>query len=244
MIIIRIATLLAILASMVACTDNPTTSQLTEDEINALIDARVAVEIAKMANEDTSLTPQEISQTALQSLVYIRIKTPAIDYTSSAFVVGDGLIATCSHNLDGMISGTAELVSTGEKQPFSDNVFLNTNADLAIVEVKGLSARALALGNSDEVQIGDPIFVAGNPRDWKGTFSDGIISSIRPNGYWIVKDEVFQITAPISLGSSGSPVLNQQAEVIGVLYASDVTGQNLNFAVPVNPLKKLLATIR
>ena len=80
----------------------------------------------------------------------------------------------------------------------------------------------------------------GNPRGLEGTFSDGIISSVRPVG----SDKLIQITAPLSPGSSGGPVLNRRGEVIGVSVLTIRDGQNLNFAIPSNYLKTLLTKVR
>ena len=79
----------------------------------------------------------------------------------------------------------------------------------------------------------------GNPRGLEGTFSQGIISSIRKVG----TDKILQLTAPISPGSSGGPVLNDKGQVIGVSVATFRGGQNLNFAIPSNYLKKLIEHI-
>ena len=84
------------------------------------------------------------------------------------------------------------------------------------------------------------MYVAGNPLGLEGTFSDGIISGRRDSAG---KKERLQMTAPISPGSSGGPVLNRKGEVIGVstsLY-NPLFGQNLNFAVPSKALQALLA---
>ena len=70
----------------------------------------------------------------------------------------------------------------------------------------------------------------------EGAFSQGIISGIRKVG----SEKLLQITAPISPGSSGGPVLNTKGEVIGVSVATFRGGQNLNFAVPSNYLKALI----
>ena len=115
------------------------------------------------------------------------------------------------------------------------------NHDLAIVKVKGvkiigINVPALPLGDSDAVQIGDKVYVAGNPEGLEGTFSDGIISAIRGNS----TDKIFQMTAPISPGSSGGPVLNDSGKVIGISVGGMEHGQNLNFAIPVNYLKPLV----
>jgi serine protease Do len=76
---------------------------------------------------------------------------------------------------------------------------------------------------------GERIFVIGNPLGtWEGSVTDGIVSAIRtiPN-----VGEIIQITAPVSMGSSGSPVINMQGQIIGMASLMDVRGQNLNFAV-------------
>src|SRR5204863_6034806 len=65
----------------------------------------------------------------------------------------------------------------------------------------------------------------------------GIVSSLRQNE----GERIIQITAPISHGSSGGPVLNNQGRVIGVAFGSLVAGQALNFAIPATALSSLLA---
>jgi hypothetical protein len=87
------------------------------------------------------------------------------------------------------------------------------------------------------VAVGDEVYVVGNPQGLEGTFSQGIVSSVRQVG----PDSLLQITAPISPGSSGGPVLSAQGKVIGVAVATFRGGQNLNFAVPASYLTPLLA---
>ena len=86
------------------------------------------------------------------------------------------------------------------------------------------------------VAIGDTVYAAGNPEGFEGTFSEGVISGIRGTD----DDKRFQITAPISSGSSGGPVLNTRAEVIAVCVSVVSAGQNINFAVPSNYLYPLI----
>ena len=225
------------------CADKPTEPELTEEEIEALIDERVAAELAKMAKDD-ALSPQEIAQIALKSTVYLRVKTQDKFYYGSGFVVGEGLIATCEHVLEGMVSGTAEPIFDEKKYSLAGVLAASEKHDLAIVEVQGFNAPALPLGDSDTVQIGETVYVVGNPRKWKGTFSEGIIGGIRPEGSHFVEGEVLQITAPTATGSSGGPVLNKNGEVIAVHSETELGAENLNFAVSVNHLKALLKTIQ
>ena len=111
--------------------------------------------------------------------------------------------------------------------------------DLVILKISVPGAQVISLDDSDTVQIGSPIYAVGNPRGLEGTFSQGIISSIRKVG----TDKILQLTAPISPGSSGGPVLNDKGHVVGVSVATFRGGQNLNFAIPSNYLKKLMEQI-
>ena len=206
-----------LLISFLACADKPTTPDtLTEEEIAALVDARVAEEIAKMSAEVDTLTPQEIAQIALRSTVYLSVNTQKKTYYGSGFVVGEGLIATCEHVLEGMTSATVESVFDEKQYPVTAVLAVSKKHDLAIVRAEGFTAPALPLGDSDTVRVGETVYVAGNPKKWKGTFSEGIIGGIRPDGSHFVEGEVLQITAPTAPGSSGGPVLNTNGEVIAV----------------------------
>ena len=224
------------------CADTPTAPDtLTEEEIAALVDARVAEEIAKMFDAEVdTLTPQEIAEIALRSTVYLSVKTQEKNYYGSGFVVGEGLIATCEHVLEGMITGTVESVLDEKSYPITEVLAVSEEHDLAIVRVEGFTAPPLPLGDSDTAQVGETVFVAGNPKKLKGTFVQGIISAIRNES----KGRVIQITAPASPGSSGGAVLNTDAAVIGVLSETETGGEGLHFAVSVNHLKALLKTIQ
>jgi hypothetical protein len=84
-------------------------------------------------------------------------------------------------------------------------------------------------------EVGSRIYAIGSPNGLTGTISEGIVSSIR-NMEGI---EMIQITAPISPGSSGGPVLDNNGNVIGIAKGTFSSGQNLNFAVPSKLIKAL-----
>ena len=191
----------------------------------------------------TALTPQEIAQTALGSTVLLVIKRSwGRSSLGSGFVVHDGQIATNYHVIKGIRSGYAKLVGGTTEYAIETILAVDKERDLAIVKVTGIRAPTLPLGDSDAVQIGDIVYVAGNPQGLEGTFSEGIISAIRPEGNNLVQGTILQMTAPISPGSSGGPVLDDSGEVIGVSVGYYEGGQNLNLAIPVNYLKPLIAT--
>ncbi len=101
--------------------------------------------------------------------------------------------------------------------------------DLVLLKLTGKDLPFLPLGNSDKTEVGTRIAVIGSPLGLEGTLSEGIVSAVRNlfgDQGWL------QITAAISPGSSGSPVLNDKAQVIGITTFLMRGGQSLNFAVP------------
>lgn len=98
--------------------------------------------------------------------------------------------------------------------------------DLAIIETEKIKSH-LSLDTISEPAIGSKIFTIGNPRGLTGTISEGIISAKRKNDY-----DLIQITAPISPGNSGGPLINEKGNVIGISTFTLKNSQNLNFAIP------------
>ena len=186
--------------------------------------------------------PQEIAKTALGSTVHLSVRdAEGESWTGSGFVVDDDQIATNYHVIDNMSVGGVRLVGKEEIYPIEAILAGDKERDLAIIKVAGINAPALPLGDSDTVEVMDTIYVAGNPQGLEGTVVPGHISAIRQS-----RDRLplkfFQMTAPISQGSSGGPVCNKKGEVIGISFATVLDGQNLNFAIPVNYLKALMPT--
>ena len=203
------------------------------------------VEVVQPLPTTPALTVPEIAEIALDSTVYLRVKNPENKVASaSGFVIGEGLIVTSYHVIEDMLTGsTASLVNSDLIHPIEFIVVADKAHVLVILKSSGISAPPLLLGDSDAVRIGDTAYVAGNPKGYLGTFSVGYISAIQFSDP-LVADKVLQMTAPISRGSSGGPVLNDRGEVIGIVSSIENDGQLLNFATPVNFLKSLLATIR
>jgi hypothetical protein len=155
----------------------------------------------------------------------------------SGFFVADGVIATNAHVIEGAFSGTAKLIGSSQKAQILGSITVDRHADLALLKV-GTKAPSLPLGPSANPTVGDNVYVVGNPLGLEGTFSEGIISGVRSIG----ADSILQMTAPISPGSSGGPVMDSTGAVIGVSVATFQDGQNLNLAVPVSYLSRLLSS--
>jgi len=190
------------------------------------------------ANSVHAQTAQEIAQRAFGSTVLLVMEDANGQPLSlgSGFVVRDGEIASNLHVVEGAARGYAKLVGQKTKYDLEGVTAVDPERDLVVLKISARS-QALPLGNSDAVQVGEPVYAVGNPQGLEGTFSQGIVSSIREVG----TDKLLQITAPISPGSSGGPVLNGKGEVIGVSVATFRGGQNLNFAIPSSYLKTLLS---
>jgi hypothetical protein len=108
--------------------------------------------------------------------------------------------------------------------------------DLILLSVPTLEVDKLALSEKTP-EIGEKIYAIGNPKGLSGTISEGILSGVRK----IENNDLIQITAPISPGSSGGPIINNNGEVIAVSVASLTSGQNLNFAIPAKYVNNILS---
>jgi len=158
----------------------------------------------------------------------------------SGFVVREGVVATNLHVIEGAGRGYAKLADQKTKFDVRGVVASDPARDLVLLAVEGLKATPLTVGDSAKVAVGDEVYAMGNPRGLEGTFSAGIVSSIRKVG----TDSLLQVTAPISPGSSGGPVVNSKGEVVGVAVATFKGGQNLNFAIPSQYLSAMIPSIK
>lgn len=184
-------------------------------------------------------TPSDIARRTFPSVVLLVMQDANGQPLSlgSGFFARSGVVATNLHVIEGASNGYAKLVGQNTKHDVVGVVAIDTAHDLTLLAVPGLNAPTLALGDDRKVVVGDQVYAVGNPRGLEGTFSQGIVSGVRKVG----SDTILQVTAPISPGSSGGPVLDAQGKVIGVAVASFQGGQNLNFAIPVSAVARLLS---
>lgn len=189
--------------------------------------------------ESKTLSAEKIYRRVKPSLVLVVAQVGTGSQFGSGFLVEPGMIVTNRHVVSGAVRLRVEPLGRQDQSAASARqIATHPTADLALLRSK-LSGRGLALGDFEQVQVGESVFVAGNPKGLEATFSRGIVSAVRSKG----EASVLQITAPVSEGSSGGPVLNERGKVIGVVYAVRRGGQNLNFAVPVSYVRETLRSV-
>jgi hypothetical protein len=156
----------------------------------------------------------------------------------SGFLVGsDGRILTNFHVIAHSKEATVRLAN-GDAYDDVEVLSVDKRKDIALIKIKALELPSVMLGRSSSVQIGSTIYSIGNPLGLQNTFSQGLISGVRQfDGY-----QYFQISAAISPGSSGGPVIANDGAVIGIAVGSFKGGQNLNLAIPIDYAKGMLGS--
>ncbi|MGA5445301.1 trypsin-like peptidase domain-containing protein [Streptomyces umbrinus] len=204
-----------------------------------------------------------IAASALPSVVTLHVSGSESQGTGTGFVLDQrGHILTNNHVVD-PADGSGEITVTfsGGQTAKAKVVGHDSGYDLAVVKVSGVRGlKPLALGNSDNVQVGDPVVAIGAPFDLENTVTAGIISAKeRPitaggeegDGSDISYVDALQTDAPINPGNSGGPLVDSKARVIGINSAirsadsgSDLEGGQsgsigLGFAIPINQGKRV-----
>ncbi|WP_031479277.1 S1C family serine protease, partial [Streptomyces bicolor] len=224
------------------------------------------LELPQAGAESSGRAPDSvagIAARALPSVVTLHVSGSEEQGTGTGFVLDDkGHILTNNHVVepagdDGEISVTFHSGDTAK----ATVVGRDGGYDLAVVRVSDVSGLTpLPLGNSDNVQVGDPVVAIGAPFDLAGTVTSGIISAKeRPitaggesgDASDVSYVDALQTDAPINPGNSGGPLLDARARVIGINSAirsadsgSDLDGGQsgsigLGFAIPVNQAKRV-----
>src|SRR5262245_8468270 len=177
-------------------------------------------------------SPSEIAREQSKAVVIIEAldERGSVTGQGSGFIVTpQGAIVTNLHVVQGASSLRVKLPG-GDAYKTSDLVDVDDAKDLAIVKVKGFKLPVVTLGDSDKAETGEAVVAISSPEGLGNSSSTGVISGVRR----FDTHRVFQITAPISQGSSGGALFNSSGEVIGVITYLLKSGQNINFAVPIN----------
>jgi tetratricopeptide (TPR) repeat protein len=154
----------------------------------------------------------------------------------SGFFIDVDRVVTNRHVIEGAFRAEVHL-NSGNSYQVKNVIAVDAEGDLALLKVEAPPnlVRPLSLDRTSP-QEGESVVVIGNPFGLEGSVTNGIVSAVRDiPGF----GRIIQITAPISPGSSGSPVVNMQGQVIGVATLQVTGGQSVNFAIPSERIAQL-----
>jgi len=186
----------------------------------------------------SKLSPEVLYKDASPAVVLIEV--PGADgktaKTGSGLLVSaDGKLLTNYHVVSHAKKATVRLAN-GDAYDLVEVLAVDKRKDIAFLKIPAVDLPVVKLGRSNAVDIGQTVYSIGNPLGLQNTLSQGLVSGVRDmDGY-----RLFQMTAPISPGSSGGPVFNASGEVIGIAVLTITDGQNLNFAIPIDYARGML----
>lgn len=164
----------------------------------------------------------------------------------SGFIIrADGYIVTNNHVVDGASEITVKL---SDGRHFAAKVVgRDEKTDVALLKIDAQNLPVVAFGNSDSLQIGEPVMAIGNPFGLEGTVTTGIVSAkgrvIGEGPY----DNFIQTDASINPGNSGGPLVNQAGQVVGIdtaIVSQSGGSVGIGFAIPINEAKTILPQLQ
>jgi serine protease Do len=236
-------------------------------ELNIKIPSSLGDSLKQLQTSTTSqksprpkISATEIAKIAEKSAGDITMSDGFMSNRASGFFVAKGIIATNHHVIELGITPNAKIwIGNRDNKrlqyPLGKVLADDPVHDVALVEAhestmfhvseKPADVAPLVLSNYKDEQVGDNIFIYGNPAGLSNTFSKGIISSFRDGRNEAISTNngvKFQYDAAVTHGSSGGPIFNERGEVIGIV-TSGVGEANLNFGTPTAYITALLRKI-
>ncbi len=166
----------------------------------------------------------------------------------TGFVVSDkGIIVTNKHVIDDQNIKYNVVTKEGTKYEIR-KVYRDPILDLAIVQIDASGLKAVELGDSSKLKVGQTVIAIGNALGrFTNTVTTGVVSGMGRrvvagdpfSGTAESLDDLVQTDAAINPGNSGGPLLNSAGQVIGVSVATTEGAQNIGFAIPINAVKKI-----
>ena len=198
------------------------------------------------AQTDLSYTAQWVPRKLSSEEIYSRISPSVVEITAyepsgkyyslgSGFFLDDsGRFVTNYHVIDGTNAGELALAD-GSRCEILSVLDYDRELDLAVLQAD-IQGNAYLTISETPVTTGEAIYALGSSQGLTSTFSSGIVSTATRE---IDQIRYIQITAPISEGNSGGPLVNAYGEVVGVNTMTYLEGQNLNFAIDIRELDRL-----
>jgi S1-C subfamily serine protease len=250
--VVAVFSLVAIATGLVQTSGGSTTTG-TAAIPSAVVGSGEASPAAAVSREGTNAI-NRIYRADGDGVAFIESKEAEGVASGSGIVLdSEGHVLTNNHVIEGAAEVTVKLESEGTAYP-ATVVGTEPNSDLALLQVQAPAAKfhPLTLGNSDQMEVGDPVVAIGNPFDLERTVTSGIVSALQreiqaPDGETI--DNVIQTDAAINPGNSGGPLINSAGEVIGINSQIATGGEGsdgnvgIGFAIPINTAKEEIAQL-
>ena len=220
--------------------------------------APVRVQDSQPTADSNGLSVGQIYRDVYRGVVEITVSTNQATPTGnqeaqaqgSGFVIdSDGHIVTNEHVVDKATSVSVKFWNGSSYK--ASVVGTDPSTDLAVIKVDAPSSvlHPIPVGDSNRLQVGDPVVAIGSPFGLEETVTSGIVSALHrqmqaPNSFTI--NDSIQTDAAINHGNSGGPLLNANGEVVGVnsQIAGD-TGANvgIGFSIPSATVKSIADTL-
>jgi S1-C subfamily serine protease len=157
----------------------------------------------------------------------------------SAVVIAPEILLTNCHVLKG---ARGLLITQSNVMVLARLQYADPERDMCQIVARNLRAPAVRMGDSDRLVVGQRIYTLGTPMNLELTLSDGLVSALRRDGQDRLR--FIQISAPISHGSSGGGLFDEEGRLIGITSAGLDNGQNLNLAIPIKWQRDLASRSR
>lgn len=187
---------------------------------------------------EQELTLQEIYAKLSPCCVSVTASYAAGTSTGSGFILTpDGYVATNAHVISG--AQTVDVALESGKHYPAQVVGCDTVSDLAVLKIEAGELPCVELGDSDSLQVGDPVVAIGDPLgiELRGTMTNGIVSAINRDVEVSGRTmTLIQTNAALNEGNSGGPLLNMQGQVVGIntmkISSLRSSVEGLGFAIP------------
>lgn len=190
--------------------------------------------LSACSNEPQELTGEEIYTKISPSTVEVYAESDFVSSLGTGFYIDDsGTVVTNYHVIQDCSSA---YVTTSDGGTYEVKNVLGYSEELDIALLETTKSNSTAVETCTSVTTGETVYVLGSSLGLTGTFSEGLVSTAERN----VDDVPYiQISAPISHGNSGGPVVNAMGQVVGIASAGFEEGQNLNLALPITILDQI-----
>ena len=204
------------------------------------------VELSVKREHGEALTAQEVYRTVNPSVVRVIVQVgDKLTLGTGVIFTEDGYILTNYHVVEGGSDCYVALENGVSYQAYY--AAGDPENDLAVLKVDGYGLPAAQFGESDDLEVGDPVYAIGNPLGYElwGTMTDGIVSAV--NREVRVKDRtmtLIQTNAALNSGNSGGPLINEYGQVVGLnvikMSSTYFNIEGLGFAIPAATMDRVV----